>query len=179
MTSITSLPATPVYTLPSHTAPINALVFSTPTSNQIPYILTGSSDRNIHLSNPNRGIPIPDPSDSSSLKSNSITSRPPPPPPTTTYRTRDKNAPPPPGLIHTYSAHGYPVLDIAVTRDNARFVSGGGDKLVFLWDVETGQTSRRFGGGFGKAQGHMGRVECVGFAGEGGGVVVSGMCDIL
>jgi mitogen-activated protein kinase organizer 1 len=162
------LPTTPLYTLPSHSAPVNALVFSTPTAPTIPYILTGSSDRSIHLSNPNRGIPF------SSASTSSITSRP-AKPHSTAYRAKDKNLPPPPGLIHSYEAHGYPVLDIAVTRDNARFVSGGGDKQVFLWDVETGQTSRRFGGGFGQASGHAGRVECVGFGGDEESVVISGM----
>lgn len=60
------------------------------------------------------------------------------------------------------------MLDIAVTDDNARFASVGGDKQVFLWDVATGRTLRRWGG-------HFGRVNCVGFGGEGGSVVVSGM----
>jgi mitogen-activated protein kinase organizer 1 len=32
-----------------------------------------------------------------------------------------------------YEAHGYSVLDIAVTADNARFASVGGDRQVFLW----------------------------------------------
>ena len=73
-------------------------------------------------------------------------------------------------LIQTYSAHGYEVLDLCISDDNARFVSGGGDKTVFLWDVATAQTLRRF-------QGHVGRVEAVMFGGEGDGVVVSGSYD--
>ncbi|KAL8972752.1 MAG: hypothetical protein Q9183_000367 [Haloplaca sp. 2 TL-2023] len=74
------------------------------------------------------------------------------------------------GLVQTYSAHGYEVLDIAVTDDNARFASVGGDKQVFLWDVATARTLRRWGG-------HFGRVNCVGFGGEEGSVVVSGSFD--
>jgi len=74
------------------------------------------------------------------------------------------------GLIQSYSAHGYEVLDIAVTDDNARFASVGGDKQVFLWDVATARTLRRWAG-------HFGRVNCVGFGGEGGSVVVSGSFD--
>ena len=73
-------------------------------------------------------------------------------------------------LIQTYSAHGYDVLDLAVSADNARFVSGGGDKSVFLWDVASAQTIRRFGG-------HSGRVNAVSFGGEGDSVVVSGSFD--
>lgn len=71
------------------------------------------------------------------------------------------------GLVQSYSAHGYEVLDLAVTDDNARFASVGGDKLVFLWDVATARTLRRWSG-------HFGRVNCVGFGGEGDSVVVSG-----
>jgi mitogen-activated protein kinase organizer 1 len=49
-------------------------------------------------------------------------------------------------------------------------VSSGGDKTVFLWDVATATTLRRFSG-------HNGRVECVVFAGESDGVIVSGSYD--
>lgn len=71
------------------------------------------------------------------------------------------------GLVQTYSAHGYEVLDLAVASDNARFASVGGDKQVFLWDVATARTLRRWSG-------HFGRVNCVGFGGDGDSVVVSG-----
>lgn len=59
------------------------------------------------------------------------------------------------------------MLDVAVAADNSRFTSVGGDRLVFLWDVEQGVTIRRWGG-------HSSRIEAVEFAGEGDGVVVSG-----
>ncbi|KAL8726027.1 MAG: hypothetical protein Q9166_006972 [cf. Caloplaca sp. 2 TL-2023] len=74
------------------------------------------------------------------------------------------------GLIQTYSAHGYEVLDISITEDNARFASVGGDKQVFLWDVMTARTLKRWSG-------HFGRVNCVGFGGEEGSVVISGSFD--
>ncbi|KAL8755710.1 MAG: hypothetical protein Q9199_003453 [Rusavskia elegans] len=74
------------------------------------------------------------------------------------------------GLVQTYSAHGYEVLDISVTEDNARFASVGGDKQVFLWDVATARTLRRWSG-------HFGKVNCVEFGGEEGSVVVSGSFD--
>ena len=69
--------------------------------------------------------------------------------------------------IQRYEAHGYSVLDVAVTADNARFASVGGDRGVFLWDVEQGGTIRRWSG-------HNARVEAVQFAGDGDSVVVSG-----
>lgn len=75
------------------------------------------------------------------------------------------------GLIQSYAAHGYEVLDIAVTADNARFASVGGDRQVFLWDVGTGSTVRRWAG-------HTARVNCVDFGGpDGGSVVASGSYD--
>ena len=49
-------------------------------------------------------------------------------------------------------------------------MSGGGDKPVFLWDVATAQTLRRFSG-------HLGRVNAVRFAGEAEALVVSGSYD--
>ncbi|KAK4539702.1 hypothetical protein LTR36_010413 [Oleoguttula mirabilis] len=73
-------------------------------------------------------------------------------------------------LIQTYSAHGYEVLDLAVSEDNARFTSVGGDKTVFLWDVPTAQTLRRF-------TGHAARVNTCAFGGEGDSVLVSGSYD--
>lgn len=70
-------------------------------------------------------------------------------------------------LIQTYSAHGYEVLDLAVAEANDRFISVGGDKTVFVWDVASAQTLRRF-------TGHAGRVNACAWGGEGDSVVVSG-----
>lgn len=101
------------------------------------YILTGSTDRAVHLS---RAIP-----------NNNNTSS-----------VVETTSP-----IQKYEAHGYSVLDIAVASDNSKFASVGGDRQVFLWDVEQGITVRRWGG-------HNARVEAVQFAGEDDAVVVSG-----
>lgn len=103
------------------------------------YVLTGSSDRAIHLS---RAVP--------SNAKNSATAV-------------ETTSP-----IQRYEAHGYSVLDVAVAADNARFASVGGDRQVFLWDVEQGMTIKRWGG-------HNSRVEAVQFAGDGDSLVVSGM----
>ena len=112
-------------------------------------ILTGSSDRQIRLFNPLKAPPPPPISPSITTSS------------TTSISSVSS------GLIQTYSAHGYEVLDIAVSEDNARFASVGGDRQVFLWDVAQGRTLRRWSG-------HGARVNCVGIGGEGGGVVASG-----
>lgn len=49
--------------------------------------------------------------------------------------------------IKTYTGpHNYEVNDAAVSDDNARFVSCGGDKDFFLWDVTSGQVIRKFVG---------------------------------
>ena len=62
------------------------------------------------------------------------------------------------------------MLDVAVAADNSRFTSVGGDRSVFLWDVEQGVTIKRWSG-------HSSRIEAVQFAGEGDAVVVSGGAD--
>jgi mitogen-activated protein kinase organizer 1 len=123
----------------SNPGPVNAVTFS---SYPGTYILTGSSDRTVHLT---RAIP------NTNKKSDPIETTSP---------------------IQKYEAHGYSVLDIAVAADNARFASVGGDRQVFLWDVEQGITTRRWSG-------HNSRIEAVQFAGEGDGVVVTGMAPIL
>ncbi|KKA20111.1 WD repeat protein [Rasamsonia emersonii CBS 393.64] len=112
--------------------PVNTVTFS---SYPGTYLLSGSSDRAIHLS---RALPT-----SNALSIVETTSP-----------------------IQKYEAHGYSVLDIAVAADNSRFASVGGDRQVFLWDVEQGATVRRWSG-------HSSRVEAVQFAGEGDAVVVS------
>lgn len=77
-------------------------------------------------------------------------------------------------VVQKFSAHAYEVLDLAVSGDNSQFLSVGGDKTVFLWDVAEAKTVRRW-------MGHAGRVGCCAFGGnEGGGgetVAVSGSLD--
>ncbi|KAF8342211.1 nuclear mRNA splicing protein [Cantharellus anzutake] len=62
--------------------------------------------------------------------------------------------------IKAYKGHGYEILGIDVTSDNAQFASSGGDRVAYLWDVTSGQTIRRF-------QGHMGKINAVRFGGDG------------
>lgn len=120
-------------------APVNAVTFS---SYPGTYVLTGSSDRTIHLS---RAVPSNAENSAHAVETSSP--------------------------IQRYEAHGYSVLDVAVAADNAQFVSVGGDRQVFLWDVEQGVTNRRW-------DGHSSRVEAVQFAGEGDSVVVSGISSM-
>ena len=128
-----------IHTLSTHTAPINALTFSSLGGT---YILSGSSDRQIHLS---RTEPA---------SSTNTTTQP----------------------IQKYASHGYPVLDIAVSADNKTFASVGGDRSVFLWDVQNNEgTIRRFGSN--TNAGHTSRINCVAFAGQDDSVLVSGSDD--
>lgn len=110
------------------------------------YILSGSSDRSIKLWNPIKAI-----------------------------ESYDKTGEPYTLPIQTYTgAHIYEVLTLSVSSDNSRFLSGGGDKSVFIWDVASGKILRRLGGGPG---GHNGKIESVGFGGEDDAVVVSASYD--
>ncbi|KAJ5099683.1 hypothetical protein N7532_006684 [Penicillium argentinense] len=102
-------PTRHIHTLKTHNAPVNAVTFS---SYPGTYILTGSSDRAVHLS---RAVPNNAENSTSAVE-------------TTTP-------------IQRYEAHGYSVLDVAVASDNARFASVGGDRQVFLWDVEQGSSA--------------------------------------
>ncbi|KIJ49357.1 hypothetical protein M422DRAFT_224987 [Sphaerobolus stellatus SS14] len=71
--------------------------------------------------------------------------------------------------IKVYKGHGYEVLSITVSPDNARFASSGGDRSVFLWEVATGTTIRRISG-------HLARINVVEFN-EDASVVASGSYD--
>ncbi|CAK7220674.1 hypothetical protein SCUCBS95973_004241 [Sporothrix curviconia] len=156
-----SFPDRPIAQLLGSNGPVHAVTYSAGSGT---YILTGSSDRSIRLYNPQPTTGTAG----------------------TAAKSRDhgfvrkeagQSAPPIPEgrLIQTYAEHGYEVLSLACAADNARFVSSGGDRTVFLWDVTTAQTLRRFGGGH--AAGVGGRVNCVCFAGEGDSLVVSGGFD--
>lgn len=140
------LPSNLVHTISSHTGPINALTFSSLGGT---YILSGSSDRQIHLS---RTEPASTGKTSESHGTSATSARP----------------------IQKYAAHGYPILDISCSTDNQTFASVGGDRSLFLWDVQTASTIRRFGG---TQQGHTSRINAVSFAGVEDAVLVSGSDD--
>ncbi|RSM10971.1 hypothetical protein CEP52_003223 [Fusarium oligoseptatum] len=141
-------PAEPAAHLLGANGPVHALAYSASPGT---YILTGSADRSIRLYNPFPSTTVPGED-----------------------RRSSKPVVPQGRLIQTYAAHGYEVLSLAVAADNERFVSAGGDRTVFLWDVATAVTTRRFGG---NVNGHSARVNCVSFAGDGDSIVVSGGFD--
>ena len=45
--------------------------------------------------------------------------------------------------IKEYTGHSQRILDIAIAPDNGSFVSCGGDRSIFVWDVPSGRVSRR------------------------------------
>lgn len=142
--------------LTSFPGPVHALAYSASPGT---YILTGSADRTIRLYNPT-------PSTTIHPSSNAfITGKQSQPTPTAIPEGR---------LIQSYTAHSHEVLSLAVTTDNARFASSGGDRTVFLWDVATAQTVRRFSHA---TDGHVGRVNCVAVGGADDALVVSGGFD--
>lgn len=138
---MSAFPATPIAKLTGHNGIVHAVAYSSGSSS---YILTGSADRTIRLYNPQKAPP-------SSVA------------PTT-------NSAYPAGLVNKYNAHGYEVLSIDVNEANDRFVSTGGDKTVFLWDVQTAQTVRRW-------TGHAGRVNRGAFGGESDSIIATGSFD--
>lgn len=47
-------------------------------------------------------------------------------------------------VLRTYSGHNKAVTDLSFTGDGAKFLSGGFDRRIRLWDTETGQCVNRF-----------------------------------
>jgi len=138
---MSAFPTKPIAKLTGHNGIVHAVAYS---SGAQSYVLTGSSDRTIRLYNPQKAPP----SSVAPTASNAY----------------------PPGLVSKYSAHGYEVLSIDVNTDNDKFVSTGGDKTIFVWDVQTAQTVRRF-------TGHGGRVNRGVFGGDGNGIIATGSFD--
>ncbi|KAK8047811.1 hypothetical protein PG996_015875 [Apiospora saccharicola] len=151
-----SFPDKPIAHLLGSNGPVNAVSYSASPGT---YILTGSSDRTIRLYNPASSSNTP-------FSSSFITGgKAPGGTPAEVPQGR---------LIQTYAAHGYEVLSLQASHDNARFVSGGGDRSVFLWDVSTAQTLRRFGG---NAASHSARINAVTFGGDDDSLVISASLD--
>ena len=118
----------------AHTGPISIARFNSNGS----YILSAGADRVVKLWNAQNG-----PTFSSIVPSQEVAQR--------------KSIP-----IQSYSAHSHEILALDITEDHSRFVSGGADQSVLMWDVTSGQVIRRFSG-------HVGKVQVVHFGGGGGG----------
>lgn len=151
-----AFPYKPVAFLTGANGPIHALAYSASPGT---YILAGSADRSIRLYNPSPSTAI-HPANSYITKKQ--------------QQTTPHESLPEGRLIQSYQAHSHEVLSLAVTADNARFASAGGDRTVFLWDVATAQTVRRFSH---TTDGHVGRVNCVAVGGADDSLVVSGGFD--
>ncbi|KAK3689458.1 WD40-repeat-containing domain protein [Podospora appendiculata] len=50
-------------------------------------------------------------------------------------------------LLRTYSGHSKAITDLSFNRDGTKFLSGGFDRWIKLWDTETGQSINRFNSG--------------------------------
>ncbi|KAK0626994.1 WD40-repeat-containing domain protein [Immersiella caudata] len=148
-------PQRPIAQLLGSNGPVHAVTYSASPS---AYVLTGSADRSIRLYNPS--------STSAPPTSNSIT-----PPATPAIPKPIPQA----RLIQSYSAHGYDVLSLSVASSNSTFLSAGGDRAVFVWDVATAQTIRRLGGI--PPHSHTGRINTVTFAGVDDSLALSGGID--
>ncbi|KAI1117315.1 WD40-repeat-containing domain protein [Nemania sp. NC0429] len=159
-----AFPDKPIAHLLGSSGPVHALAYSASPGT---YVLAGSSDRSIRLYNPQPSTTSSSSSGANQTYGSHLSSN-----------RRGASSPaaaiPEGRLIQTYSAHGYEILSLTVSGDNARFASAGGDRVVFLWDVASAQTLRRFGGG---PQGHSARVNSVCFAGEDDSLLVSGGLD--
>ncbi|KAI0446658.1 WD40-repeat-containing domain protein [Xylaria telfairii] len=158
-----AFPDKPIAHLLGSSGPVHALAYSASPGT---YVLAGSSDRSIRLYNPQPGNTNHHHHSSSSHVSKKSS---------TSSSSGTSPVLPEGRLIQTYSAHGYEVLSLSVSADNARFASAGGDRSVFLWDVTSAQTLRRFGGG--SSHGHSARINSVSFAGEDDSLVISGGLD--
>lgn len=79
--------------------------------------------------------------------------------------------------MRSYPCHGTSLSLIVAPKsiqdfsaqDNTKFVSSGGDRTLFYWDVSTGQTIRRIAA-------HNGKIPAVSLNDD-ASVVVSGECE--
>lgn len=47
-------------------------------------------------------------------------------------------------MVKSYEGvHNREIFDLAIFKDNSRFVSCGGDKVFYLWDVLSGKYIRK------------------------------------
>ncbi|PVU88315.1 hypothetical protein BB560_006382 [Smittium megazygosporum] len=72
-------------------------------------------------------------------------------------------------IFSTYEAHHREVLDLFIDKSSSKFVSCGGDKTVFHWDIERPESPRKY-------YGHTMRINSVCMNDE-GSLIVSGSFD--
>jgi mitogen-activated protein kinase organizer 1 len=106
--------------LVGHTGPVNAVRWTKDGN----YCLSASDDRTVKLWNPHKICP---PSFSAAAAAD----------------TKSATVGQAPQIKSYAGAHGYAIQDVAVFHDNTRFVSGGKDRTLFVWDVTSGAVIRR------------------------------------
>ena len=78
-----------------------------------------------------------------------------------------------PLLIHVFQSHAYQILSLNPSDDGTKFISSGGDKVVFLWDLPSTKLLRKFGG----PHGHTQHINMVCFGGVDDNLIISGSYD--
>ena len=75
-------------------------------------------------------------------------------------------------MIKSYkNIHNYDVYSLAISKDNSKFISGGGDKNIILTDVIEGKYIRKY-------TGHTARVNSVAFNQENNVIVREELCRL-
>lgn len=73
-------------------------------------------------------------------------------------------------LLKRYTGiHNHEILDLAISKDNGKVASVGGDRVAFVWDVSTGNKIKQFSG-------HNARINTVSFN-DTDSVLVTGSYD--
>jgi mitogen-activated protein kinase organizer 1 len=62
-------------------------------------------------------------------------------------------------IKHYRNMHNYHIADLDINKDNSKFITGGGDKLVMITDVIEGKQIRKY-------LGHTNRITAVTYAAE-------------
>ena len=136
--SPSSLPSELASVLRGHSAPLQFARFS-PNGR---YAITGGQDKRVMLWNPFRCEEVEADEESTAAAA--------------------AGAAPTALLIATYAAHGYEVLDAALSADGATLASVGGDRAAVVWDTARVAVLR-------KLSGHEQRVSTTAMASEAGG----------
>jgi len=71
-------------------------------------------------------------------------------------------------IKHYKNLHNYHIADLDINKDNSKFITGGGDKLVMVTDVIEGKQIRKY-------LGHNNRITSVIYAAE-DNVIVNFYC---